>query len=187
MALLSGRRRWAWLGYLTFFLVACQSSVAVPTATPTLSPTSPPISTSVPSPIAAPVANVEQLERYMDLADNVINGIVQLTRVISSISIGVTRSTTAVREAAETVEAVKGSFEITSLGLEKAEPPPGYEELHARLLDALRFYTDASAALLPDGETGEANYSKFQEFMLEGGKNSHAAIALFQELRPQKD
>ena len=62
-------------------------------------------------------------------------------------------------------------------------PPPGYEELHARLLDALRFYSDASAALLPDDKTGEADYWRFQELMLEGGKNSHAAIAVSEELR----
>ena len=58
--------------------------------------------------------------------------------------------------------------------------PTGYEELHARLLDALKLYIRASAALLPDRETAKADYSRFQESMLQGGD---AAIAAFEQLR----
>ena len=106
--------------------------------------------------------------------------------LVSGISIGVASSPEAAREAAETVKAVRGSFEAARIGLERAEPPPGYEELHARLLEALSFYTDASTALLPNVETGEADYWTFQELMLEGGKNAHAAIAVSEVLRRQE-
>ena len=170
-----------WLGYLTLVLVACQASIAVPAATPTPAPTSIPLPT--PSPAAQTATDTEQLKEYKALTDDAINGITKLTRIISGISIGVAGSPEAAREAAETVEAVRGSFEVARIGLERAVPPPGYEELHARLLDALRFYSDASAALLPDDKTGEADYWRFQELMLEGGKNSHAAIAVSEELR----
>ena len=78
---------------------------------------------------------------------------------------------------------MKGSFELDKERLERTDPPLGYEELHARLLDALSFYIDASAALLPDSQTGKANFSRFQELMQQGGKNSHAAIAVFSGLR----
>jgi len=185
VALFGKSRRWMWLGYLTLVLVACQASIAVPDATPTLAPTSTPLLT--PSPAAQVATDTEQLKEYKALADDAINGITRLTRIIGGISIGVAGSPEAAREAAETVEAVKGSFEVARNGLERAEPLPGYEELHARLLDALSFYTDASTALLPDGETGEADYWTFQELMLEGGKNAHAAIAASEELRRQRN
>ncbi len=174
-----------WLGYLTVALVACQAGIAAPAATPT--PAS--ISTPLPRPssTAQVATDTEQLKQYEALTDEAINGITELTRIISGISIGVAGSPEAAREAAETVEAVRGSFEVARIGLERAEPPPGYEELHARLLDALRFYTDASAALLPDSETGEADYWTFQELMLEGGKNAHAAFTVSTELRRQKN
>ncbi len=131
--------------------------------------------------------DTEQLKEYKALIDDAINGITELTRIISGTSIGVVGSPKAVREAAETIEAVKGSFEVARIALERAEPPPGYEELHARLLDALSFYTEASAALLPDSETGEADYWTFQELMLEGGKNAHAAFAVSADIRRQKN
>ena len=186
MALFSKTRRWMWWGYLTLVIVACQASIAAPAATPTPTPTATPLPTPLPTAQAQPV-DPEQLRNYRSLTEDAINGITQLTRVISSVSINVAGSPEAAREAAETVEAVRGSFEVARIGLERAEPPPGYEELHARLLDALRFYTDASAALLPDGETGEADYWTFQELMLEGGKNAHAAFAESEELRRLKN
>ena len=178
-------RQWLGLGYLTLVLVACQASIAAPVATPTPAPTSTPSPT--PSSTAQTAIETEQLKEYKALIDDAINGITKLTRIISGISIGVAGSPEAAREAAKTVEAVRGSFEVARIVLERAEPPPGYEDLHARLLDALTFYTDASTALLPDGETGEADYWTFHELMLEGGKNAHAAMAVSEEIRLQKN
>ena len=82
------------------------------------------------------------------------------------------------------VKATNGTFELVRERLELVNPPPGYERLHQILLDALEFYGGASAALLPDPETQEANYWGFQELMQEGGKNIHEAGAEFDKLRP---
>ena len=112
-----------------------------------------------------------------------INGIGQLTRIISGISIGLAGTPEDAPKAEGTVAAVKGSFELARERLERADPPKGYEELHASLMDALSFYIEASAALLPDSVTGKADYKRFQELMPQGGKNSHAAFATFEELR----
>jgi hypothetical protein len=45
----------------------------------------------------------------------------------------------------------------------------------------------ASEALLPDSQTGKADHSCFQELMLRGGKNFHAAGAELSDLARPRD
>ena len=129
----------------------------------------------------------ERARVYVDLADEVISVIGELTRTIAGIGISLAGKPDRAIEARGTVEAVKGSFELARQRLNRADPPPGYEEVHQTLLDALSFYMQASAALLPDSQTGMPDYPGFQELMLLGGKNTHAAGAQFSDLTPQRD
>ena len=185
---------WLGLGSAVLALVAaCQGSGAAPTPSPQpaarltgvptliLGPTA--SAATVPSPTATAAAEAESAREYRALADRVINGIGRLTRIISGISIGLAGAPEDAPEAEGTVAAVKGSFELALEQLERTDPPPGYEGLHETLLDALSFYIGASSALLPDSVTGKADYNRFQDLMLQGGKNSHAAFATFDELR----
>ena len=107
-----------------------------------------------------------------------------VTRLLSSVSIQLSTAPERAPEAADTLIASKGTFELMRERLTLEMPPPGYEELHQLLLDALEFYTKAAAALLPDPETQASDYWGFQGLMQEGGKNFHAAGAEFDKLRP---
>ena len=176
------RRGWVWLGpslVILMLFVACGGGEAVPT--PNAEPTA--ISAPAPPKPATPDGGRDREREYVALADEAVNGIGQLTRIISGLGIGLAGTPEDAPEAQSAVAAVKGSFELIRDQLQRSDPPPGYEELNATLLDALSFYIDASAALLPDSETANADYWRFQEAMQEGGKNAHAATAAFGELR----
>lgn len=116
-----------------------------------------------------------------------MDGTGQMTRIISGVSISLAGNPEGATEEKETVDAVIGSLGLARERLQGAEPPPGYEGLHQTLLEALSSYMEASAALLPDGQTGKADYPRFQELMLQGGKNFHAAGAELSDLAPPQD
>ena len=107
-----------------------------------------------------------------------------VTRLLSGVSIQLSTAPERAPEAAATLNASKGTFELMRERLALEMPPAGHEELHQLLLDALEFYTKAAAALLPDPETQQADYWGFQGLMQEGGKNFHAAGAEFDKLLP---
>ena len=178
------RRPWVVMafGYAFLLITACnqgETPVAGPEPTEVLSPTPP----------AASISSAEggSEEKFRELANEVINGTGQLARIISSIGISLAGNPADAAEARETVAAVKGSLELASRRMQRTDPPPGYQEFHRTLLDALSFYTQASAALLPDTQTGKANYPLFQELMLQGGKNFHSAGKGLSELGKPND
>ena len=114
-------------------------------------------------------------QEYRKLVNTLMNGTGQMTRIISRMSISLAGNPEATAEERETVDAVIGSLELASERLQGEKPPPGYEGLHQTLLEPLSSYMEASAAVLPDSQTGNADYTRFQELMLQGGKNFHAA------------
>ena len=183
--LAGGRRRWAWLvlGSTVLIAMACQGGRGDPTPSPDPTATLAPV-----PPTAAPKAADEERERkYRALADQIMNGTGEMTRVLSGIGIGLAGRPEGASEAKETVEAVISFLELARERLGNTEPPPGYEKLHQTLLDALSIYTQASAALLPDTQTGKADYPRFQELMPQGGKNFHAAGAEMSNLTRLKN
>jgi len=171
--------RWklVWLGVaLIVLLPACGT-----TATPTPEPTS--------TPLASPTATAfdqdePSLESYGALVRRVFSDVADLTRILSDVSIQLGTAPEQAPQAAGIINATKGTFELVRDQLALKSPPAGHEELHQLLLDALEFYTAASAALLPDAETQAADYWRFQRLMQEGGENFHAAGAEFDRLRP---
>ncbi len=169
------------LGFTGAFLVACQGSAAAPAVEPTAAPTA----TALPSPTSTPVADSDEAREYRALARETINGFGELTRIISNVGIALAGRPQDAPLAQDTVELVKDSFDLQQQKLTKVEPPPGYEELHTAMLNALSFYTQASAALLPNEES-KANFDRFQELMQQGGKNAHSASALIDEIRRNK-
>ena len=140
--------------------------------------TDPTIFPTATSPVTSqPGADEEREQKYRKLASEVLNGAGQLARIISDISISLAGNPDDAAKTEATVEATRGGFDLARERLERADPPKGYEEFHQTLLEALGFYTQASAALLPDSQTGKADYWRFQELMLQGGKSFHAAGA----------
>ncbi len=123
-------------------------------------------------------------ESYAALVRQVFSDVADLTRILSNVSIQLGAAPESAPQAAGIVNATKGTFELVRDRLALTSPPPGHEELHQLLLDAMEFYTAASAALLPDAETKAADYWRFQGLMQEGGQNFHAAGAEFDSLRP---
>ena len=173
--LLRGRRWRIWLALGAtglLLLAACQGTVPDPTATPSGRPT--------PTPKVA----AAKVEAYRQLVDQVFSDIGELTRVLSGIGLQLTSRPEEAQQAAGTVMAVKGILELDRERLASTEPPLGYGEVHQRLVDALSLYGEAAEALLPDEQTGQADHARFQELMLEGGRNTHAAGAALGELRP---
>ena len=167
---------------------ACGVVTNAPTPAPTANQTASP---NVPrEPVATPAPTSIDLEaelEYRGLVRDVIDGFGQLTRIMTNVRIGLASSPEDTTEAEETVGAIIGSFDLAREQLEASDPPAGYQEVHRELLDALGFYTKASAALLPDGETGEPDFDLFQEMMLQGGKNTHAAGEGLSELGRPND
>ena len=129
-----------------------------------------------------PSADEEREQEYRKLASEVLNSAGQLARIISDIGISLAGKPEDAAKTEVTVEATKGGFDLAQEWLERADPPKGYEEFHQMLLEALSFYTQASAALLPDSQPGKADYWRFQELMLQGGKSFHAAGAEMSKL-----
>ena len=165
--MLRGRRQRIWLALGAtglLLLAACQGTIPDPTSTPK-------------------VAAAKE-EAHRQLVDQVFSDIGELTRVLSGIGLQLTSMPEEAQQAAGTVRAVKGILELDRERLASTEPPPGYGDVHQRLVVALSLYAEAAEALLPDEQTGQADTARFQEFMLEGGKNTHAAGAAFGELRP---
>ena len=152
-----------------------------PRPEPTITPTATSLATSLPS------ADEEREQEYRNLANDVLNGAGQLARIISDISISLAGKPEDAAKAEATVQATRAGFDLARERLARADPPKGYEEFHRTLLEALGFYTHASAALLPDSQTGKADYSRFREMMLQGGKNFHAAGAEMSNLTRLKN
>lgn len=116
--------------------------------------------------------------------NQVFSDVGDLTRLLSDVSIQLSAAPETAPQAADILNATKGTFELVRDRLALTSPPPGHQVVHQLLLDALEFYVQASAALLPDPDTQEADYWSFQPLMQEGGKNFHAAGAEFEKLRP---
>ena len=145
--------------------------------------------TSKPPVLASPTATALEkdepsFESYGVLVRQVFSDVADLTRILSDVSIQLGAAPESAPQAANIVNVTKGTFELVRDRLALTNPPPGHEELHQLLLDALEFYTAASTALLPDAETDAADYWRYLGLMQEGGKNFHAAGAEFDRLRP---
>lgn len=151
---------------------------ASPAATPQPTATTSPDQTAVPEEAGTSLAKYRALIRqlFADTGD--------VSRLLSSVSIQLSTAPERAPEAATTLNTSKGTFELMRERLALESPPPGHEGLHQLLLDALGFYAEAAASLLPDAETQKADYWSFQALMQEGGKNFHAAGAEFDKLRP---
>ena len=178
--------RWILLAFgftATLLIASCQGGAAEPTPHPALRTT--PAASASPASAAGEEAVREQ--EYRELINQLMDGIGQMTRIIGGISIGLAGRPEGAAEEKETVDAVIGSLELARERLQGAEPPPGYEGLHQTLLEALSFYTQASTALLPVSQTGKADYPRFQELMLQGGKNFHAAGTELSDLARPRD
>ena len=167
---------------------ACGAGTNAPTPAPTATQTASPnvLRESEATPAPAPI-DLETEVKYRGLVRDMIDGFGQLTRIMTNVRIGLASSPEDTTEAEETVGAIIGSFDLAREQMEASNPPAGYEEVHRELLDALDFYTTASAALLPDGETGKPDFDLFQEMMLQGGKNTHAAGERLSELARPSD
>ena len=174
---------------LLLLLAACGSSVATPT--PTGSPAADPDATPTLGPIAEPTQppgssssadQIAEAEAYGRLVDRVMNDIGLLAPLLSRVGIQLSGNPEAAPQAAEVVETARDALDLTRAQLAGATPPAGYGGLHRELLDALGFYSQAAVALLPDPETQAADYWRFQELMMQGGKNTHAAGATLTEL-----
>ncbi len=171
--MLEERRRGVWPALACSGLVllaACQGNSPSRTATPSASPT--------------PTLAVIGEEAYRQLVNLVFSDIGELTRLLSGIGLQLARTPEEASQAAGTVGAVKGTFELHEERLAGTKPPPGYEEVHQRLVDALSLYAEAAEGLLPDEQTGQPDYPRFQELMLDAGRNFHAAGAALPALPP---
>ncbi len=179
--------RWKWVLRTFAFLVflpAC-GTAANPAPEPTTTPVLASPTAATYSDVTAASAQVNASpESYGVLVRRVFSTVADLTRILSDVSIQLGAAPESALQAADTVNATKGTFEFVRDQLALTSPPPGHEELHRLLVDALEFYAAASAALLPDAETKVADYWRFQGLMQEGGKNFHAAGAEFDKLRP---
>ena len=116
-----------------------------------------------------------------------MDGTGQMTRIISGIGVSLAGNPDGAAGEKETVDAVIGSLELARERLEGAQPPPGYEGVYQTLLEALSSYIKASTGLLTDMQTGKADYPRFSELMLEGGKNFHAAGTEISDLNRQRN
>ena len=164
---------WLGLGLATLLALACQGSGTDTTSGQAVAST--PTPTATPSPVTTTVGVTDEEREFRDLAVRVMSSMGEMTRIISPIGIDLADAPETASLARATVLAIRGSFELAMADLQRVEPPAAYGQLHQTLLDALDFYTRASAALLPDPQTGDADYALFQELMLQGGENLHAA------------
>lgn len=140
--------------------------------------------TASPGPTFIPDATRNSPVKYRALIRQLFADTGDVTRLLSKVSIELGAAPERAPEAVAILNASKGTFELIRERLASESPPPGHEGLHQLLLDALELYAKAADALLPDPETQEADYWRFQGLMQEGGKNFHAAGAEFDKLRP---
>lgn len=172
----SGPRFWAaTAGAFLLIAVACQGTVSLATPLPPSSPTA-----SIGPTATSPQSNAAD-ETYHQLVQQTIDGIGQVTRVLSDVGIYLSGSPEEASQTEEIVDAAKGTFETFRDQLAAETPPPKYEGLHRDLLNALSLYAQAATSLLPDDQTQQADPLRFQELMLQGGNNTHAVITAFQE------
>ena len=115
-----------------------------------------------------------------------MNDIVLLAPLLSQVGIALSSNPEQALETAEAVETIRDALGLTLTQLTAAAPPQGYEELHQQLIDALTLYVQAGEALLPGGETGEADYWTFQPLMQEAGGNAHGAGATLGQLNASR-
>ena len=165
---------WLTLGAtITLLLAACQGEVATPAANPSRADLT--------------QGEAGQQQEYRELVNLLMDGTGQIARIISGISISLAGRPEDAAEEKDAVDGAIGSLKLARERLQEAGPPRGYEGLHQTLLDALSFYIQASGALLPDSQTGEADYPRFQELMQQGGKNFHEAGAKLSDLALPQD
>ena len=174
-------------------LAACGAATATPTSTTgpasdpprsASSPTSEPTRTDGDSDVG--VDGAAGVGAYRQLADRAMNDIVLLAPLLSQVGIALSSNPDQAQETAEAVETVRDALGLTLTQMNDAAPPQRYEELHQQLVDALTLYVQAAEALLPGGETGEADYWTFQGLMQEAGGNAHGAGATLGQLNASR-
>ena len=175
-------------------LAACGGTNATPAST--TGPASEPPSRSASSPTSEPnrtdgdshvgVDGAAGAGAYGQLADRALNDIVLLVPLLSQVGIALSSNPDQARETAEAVETVRDALGLTLTQMNDAAPPQRYEELHQQLVDAMTLYVQAAEALLPGGETGEADYWTFQGLMQEAGGNAHGAGATLGQLNASR-
>ena len=135
-----------------------------------------------PSPTPTEPMVADDVALYRMLVDRAMNDTADITRLLSRVGIELSTMPDRALQAEATVNLAKETLEDVQVELTQSRPPASYDEVHQALLDALGFYIQAAAALLPDHGSGSADYWSFQGFMQEGGKNFHGAGNLVAEL-----
>ena len=161
------------ISYVGFILAACQGGEMTPTITVT-------------EPHASPTLSASDRQEYLNTVGHVLDQIGLLTSLLSDVGLHLSLrpedaplTATAIRETYE-------EFQVTKSTISEARPALKYEEAHQLLLEALTLYSRAAEALLPDPDSLLADHARFQELMLQGGKNFHSAVASFPGLNSRR-
>lgn len=121
--------------------------------------------------------------KYRGNAGRAIDLISRTAQLLSGIGLGVSRAGDGPVEARNVAQAAIGSFDLAKSILEQEPVPEGLEELHAAVLDSIRFYSEAAQVLIDTSEAEEFDFFVFQEPFQKGGENFHEAGRLLGEAR----
>lgn len=119
----------------------------------------------------------ETVAIYRDLVNQTILDLGELTRLLGALSLDFGRSSDSAGERRQLLRATTNTFNLVKERLDAVSPPAGYDELHVDLIEAVASYIEAAKTLDVDPSAGRVDLKRFQEYMIEGGKNVHSAGA----------
>ncbi|MBI4305393.1 MAG: hypothetical protein HY678_03645 [Chloroflexi bacterium] len=133
---------------------------------------------SPPSPVSGGQGTplgADESTTYRHLVDTTMMDLNQLTRLLGALSLDVGRSPDAAVQERQLLQGTTDTFRLVQARLDAATPPTRYEKLHMHLKEAVTAYIQAAETLEVEPATEKFDHRRFQELMLQGGKNVHAA------------